>query len=397
MMKTMFRVGAVAAAALLWGAASAPAQTVKLGLILTYSGDSARLGQQIDDAVKLYVKLHEADLGGIKLDIIRRDDTGPSPETAKRLAQELITRDKVQMMAGLVFTPNFAAIAPILTDAHMPFVIMNAGTSSLTTLTPYVVRASFAAWQNGYSIGQWAAKHNIPQATTLVPDYTGGQDYEQAFIKGYTDAGGKVLQSIRFPLQSPDLVPYMQRIADSKPGALYIFDTSGAMATAIIKAFVDVGLDASKTKLLGPGDITDDAELHNFSNVTTQVVTALHYTVASDRPANKAFVAAWKKEYGLDSTPNFMSVGGWDGMDMVYAAIRARKGDMDPDKTMEVMRHYKSDASPRGPISIDPETRDIIQNVYIRELVRENGKLVNRDIDKIEAVKDPWKVINNKK
>lgn len=374
----------------------AAAQTVRLGFLGVYSGPFATLGEYIDKGAKLYMKEHADQLPkGVKIELIVRDAGGPNPDKAKQLAQEMIVRDKIQMLTGLVFTPNAFAIAPLVTEAKIPTAIMNAGTSAITTRSPYIARWSFTLWQSSYPFGQWAAK-KYKTAYILVSDFGAGHDSEEAFAKGFTDGGGKIVGRVRMPMQNPDFVPFMQRVKDTKPEILFAFIPAGKQATAIMKAFGDLALDKAGIKFTGPGDITTDEELPNMGDVALGAITAHHYSAAGDRPANKAFVAAWKKEYGENSTPNFMAVGGWDAMDAIYQAIREQKGKIDPDKTMAIWKRYKNQNSPRGPIYIDPETRDIVQNEYIREVRKVGGKLANVELETIPAVKDPWKEFNKK-
>jgi branched-chain amino acid transport system substrate-binding protein len=388
------RVVAAAACALLF-AGAASAQTIKIGVILTYSGPNASLGEYVDKGLSLYAKLHEKDLPqGVKIEIVRRDDTGPNPEVARRLAQELITRDRVNFLAGVIFTPNANAMAPLTAEAKVPFVIMNAAGTNTTVSSPYVTRTSFTLWQSSYPLGQWAAKQpNMKRAYTAVTDYAPGHDGEQGFIKGFTEGGGQMAGTVRMPIQNPDFVPFMQRVKDAKPDVLYVFIPAGRQATAIMKAYNDLGLKDAGIKLVGPGDITTDEELPNMGDVPLGVITAHHYAAALKNPQNQAFVAAWKKEYGADSTPNFMGAGGWDGMAAIFHAIKQQKGKVTPDGTMAALKGWKHD-SPRGPIMLDPETRDIIQNEYIREVKRVDGKLANVEFETIPMVKDPFKVLN---
>ncbi len=388
----------VVAAAFALVAAPAFAQTIKIGFISTYSGLNANLGEYMERGMRLYMKLHEKDLPpGVKLEILVRDDTGPNPDKARQVAQELIVRDKVQLLTGVIFTPNAMSMAPLVTEAKVPFVIMNAGTAVITTRSPYIARLSFTLWQSSYPLGTWAArKYN--NAYTLVSDFGPGHDAETAFNQAFAAGGGKVLASVRVPLQNPDWAAYMQRVKDAKPDTLFVFIPAGKTATAVMKNFGDLGLAQAGIKLIGPGDITTDEELVNMGDVALGVTTMFHYSAAGNRPANKAFVAAWKKEYGAKSVPNFISVGGWDGMDAIFSVIKAQKGKIDPDKTMELLKRYKNPNSPRGPISIDPETRDIVQNEYLREVRRVNGELVNVELETFAtAVKDPWKELQKKK
>jgi branched-chain amino acid transport system substrate-binding protein len=388
---------ALGMASLLGLAGPAAAQTVKVGFITTYSGPMAVLGDEMDKAVKLYMKLNADKLPpGVKVELITRDDGGPNPDKAKQIAQELIVRDKIQILAGMVWSPSAIALAPLTAEAKMPFVIMNAGSSVITTLSPYIVRTSFTLWQSAYPMGQWAAK-KYKRVYSIVSDFAAGYDSEAGFEAGFTAGGGEMVGKVRTPLANPDFVPFMQRAKDAKPDAVFTFIPGGPQATQIMKAFGDLGLDKAGIKFIGTGDLVTDEQLPNMGDAALGAITAHHYSLAGDRPANKAFVAAWRAEYGDKSIPDFLSVASWDGMDAIYYAIRTLKGDMDPDRTMAVLKTYKNPDSPRGPISIDPETRDIVQNEYIRETRRVDGRLENIEIETIFSVRDPWKQINNKK
>ncbi len=397
-MKTRSLFALTAALGLALGAASAFAQTVKIGFITSYSGLNANLGPYMERGMRLYLKEHAKELPpGVKIEFLIRDDTGPNPDKAKQLAQELIVRDKVNLLAGVIFTPNALAMAPLVTEAKVPFIIMNAGTAVITTRSPYIARLSFTLWQSCYPLGQWAAKR-FKRAYTMVSDFGPGHDCEDAFVRATKEAGGQVAGSVRVPLVNPDFVPYMQRVKDAKPDALMVFIPAGKTATAVLKAFGELGLSASGVKLIGPGDVTTDEELPNMGDVALGVLTVHHYSAAATRPANKAFVAAWKKEYGADETPNFVAVGGYDGMAAIMYVIKEQKGKLDPDRTMELLKQFKDPNSPRGPISIDPETRDIVQPEYLREVRRVGGALANVEIETLGvAVKDPWKELNKKK
>ncbi len=388
----------VAAYAFGFGAIEAPAQTIKVGFISSFSGLNADVGPIMEKAMKLYIEQHEKDLPpGVKVELLTRDDTGPNPDKAKQLAQDLIVRDKVQFLTGVIFTPNALAIAPLATEAKVPFVISNAGTSMITTKSPNIVRVSVTLWQSSNPLGTWAAKH-FKRAYTLVSDYGPGYDAEEAFSKAFRAGGGTVVGSVRVPVINPDFAPFLQRVKDEKPDTLFVFVPAGATATAVMKAFGDVGLKAAGVKLIGPGDLTDDVELDNMGDVALGVETAFHYSDAADRPANKAFIAAWKKAYGENSRPNFTAVGSYDSMDAIFYAIREQKGKIDPEKTMELLKHYKNPQSPRGPIAIDPETRDIVQNEYLRKVRKVGGHYVNVELETIAtALKDPWKELNNTK
>jgi branched-chain amino acid transport system substrate-binding protein len=386
---------ATALVALLASTDVAGAETVKVGVILTYSGPQASTGDQIDKGIKLYMSEHQGDLPpGVQVEIVKRDDGGPNPQAAKALAQELITRDGVQVLAGVVWTPNAVAIAPLATEAKVPFVVMNASAAGLTRLSPYIVRVSFTQWETALPMGTWAAKNNLKHAYTAVSDFAPGHDAEAAFIKGYGDAGGQVVGSVRFPLASPDFVPFLQRVKDAKPDALYIFVPSGAQATAVMKAYADLGLKDAGIALVGPMDIVPDYELPNMGTAPLGLVSSGNYSSAATRPQNQAFVAAWKKAYGESSVPDFMAVGGWDGMAAIYDLVKETKGKFTGDEAMAFLSHWKNPESPRGPIAIDPETRDVVQNIYIRRTQEVNGHLANVEIDTIPDLKDPWKALN---
>ena len=377
--------------------APAAAQTVRVGFLGVYSGAFAPLGEYIDKGAKLYMKNNADKLPpGVKIELVVRDAGGPNPDKAKQLVQEMVVRDKIQILTGLVFTPNALAIAPLATEAKLPTAIMNAGASVITTRSPYLARFSFTLWQSSYPLGQWAAR-KYKSAYILVSDFGAGHDSEAAFEKGFSDGGGQIVAKVRMPLQGPDFVPFMQRVKDTKPDILFAFIPAGKQATAIMKAYGELGLDKAGIKFIGPGDITTDEELPNMGDVALGALTAHHYSAAADRPANKAFVAAWRKEYGANSTPNFMAVGAWDAMDAIYQAIREQRGKIDPDKTMEIFKNYTNPNSPRGPIAIDPATRDIVQNEYIREVRRVGGQLANVEIETIPHVKDQWKELNKQK
>jgi branched-chain amino acid transport system substrate-binding protein len=378
------------------GAGPAIAQTVKIGLINTYSGPTATLGENIDRGIKLYQEQNKDKLPpGVRIELVTRDDGGPNPDKAKQLAQELIVRDKVQMLTGVVWTPNAMAIAPLTAEAKIPLAIMNAGASVITTRSPYIARFSFTLWQSAYPMGQWAAK-KYKRAYIAVSDFAPGHDSEAGFEKGFVDGGGQIVGKVRIPLANPDFVPFMQRAKDAKPEIVFGFVPAGRQATQIMKAYGDLGLAKDGIKFVGTGDIVTDEELPAMGDAPVGVITAHHYSAAADRPANKAFVAAWKKAYGEKSTPSFMAAAAYDTMDAIYQAVREQKGKIDPDRTMEIFKNYKNANSPRGPISIDPATRDIVQNIYIRETKMVNGQLANVEFETIPNVKDQWKELQKK-
>jgi branched-chain amino acid transport system substrate-binding protein len=396
---SFLRSGAVFGAAMMLASAMhspAAAETIKIGMILTYSGRDAALGEQIDRAVDLFVKLHEKDLPpGVKVELIKRDDTGVNPDLAKRLAQELILRDKVQILTGGQWTPNAMAVAALTKQAAVPFVTMTAGGSAVTLQSPYVVRTGWTLWQTSYPLGLWAGKQGFKNAYTVVSDFGPGHDGEAAFIKGFTESGGNIMGSVRIALKTTDYLPYFQKVKDANPDVVYVFNPGGPQAAAFMKAFDDIGLTKSKIKLVGPFDITFDNELSNMGRSPLGVITLGQYSPAATRKSNLDFVAAWEKEYGADSIPTPFAMAGWDGMHAIFDAIKAQKGKLDPQATMKFLRGWSDPNSPRGPIRIDANG-DLVQNLYMRRVEEKNGRLVNVELETVGEFGDPWKTFNAK-
>ncbi len=368
------------------------AQTIKIGLIGTYSGPGAAQGDQIEKGVRLYMKMNADKLPkGVKVEIIQRDDTGANPDVAKRVAQELIVRDKVQIITGIVWTPNLAAIGPLSAEAKIPVMSMNAAGAKVLNSSPYMARMSFTLCQSSYPAGLWAGR-KYKKAYTAVSDFAPGHEAEGCFIRGFKEAGGEIIGSVRIPFANPDFVPFLQRIKDAKPEVMFAFNPAGKQAAAMMKAYSDLDMAKANIKYLGTGDIVTDEELQGMGDAALGVTTVHHYSAAADRPATKAFVAAYKKEYGAELNPGFMVVGAWDAMDAIYGAIRAQGGKIDPQKTIDFWKTYTTTNSPRGAVSIDPDTRDVINPEYLREVRRVNGKLANVEIQVINtAIKDPLK------
>lgn len=379
---------------MLGGIGPTSAETVKVGVILTYSGRDAALGEQIDRAIDLFSKLHEKDLPpGVKVELVKRDDTGVNPSLAKRLAQELVLRDQVQILTGGQWTPNAMAVAALTKEAKVPFVTMTAGGSAVTLQSPYVVRTGWTLWQTSYPLAGWAAKQGWKKAYTVVSDFAPGYDGEAAFTKGFTEGGGTIVGSVRIPLATTDYLPYFQKVKDVNPDVVYVFNPGGPQATAFMKAFDDVGIIKSNIKLIGPSDITSDDELPNMGRSALGVVTLGQYSPAATRPSNVEFIAAWKKQYGADSTPTFFAIAGWDGMHAIYDAIKAQNGKIDPDATMKLLHQWSDPNSPQGPIHIDA-AGDLVQNLYLRRVEEQNGHLANVEFETIEQIADPWKTFN---
>jgi len=385
---------ALAAAALAVSPAKLVAQTVKIGIINSYSGFAAQPADQMRKGIDLYVKEHEKDLpAGVKIELVKRDDTA-KPDVGKRLAQELIARDQVNLLAGVILSPVAAAVAPLTAEAKVPLVDTNAAGAAIPRLSPYLVRVSFTLWQEGYPIGKWAAQQGWKTAYTAVSDFIPGHDAEAAFIKGFTDGGGKIVGSDRFPPTNPDFTPFIQRVKDARPDVAFLWVPAGQQATAIMKAAKNLGLHEAGINITSTQDLLPDEELPNMGDIALGLVTSGNYSADAKRPANAAFLAGWKSAYGHKAIPDFFSVDGWDGMAMIFDLIKATKGNFSADQAMAFFKIWKTPDSPRGPIAIDPATRDIVQNIYIRRVEKIDGKLADVEIQTIPMVKDPWKELN---
>jgi branched-chain amino acid transport system substrate-binding protein len=379
------------AASLFTAAGLAQSQdTVKLGLVAEFSGPFADYGGQMYNGMKAYIKQHGDTVAGKKIEIIQRDTTGPAPEVAKRLAQELVTRDNVDFLVGFGLTPNAMAVAPVATEAKKPMIIMNAATSIITTKSPYIARVSMTLPQVTQPMAIWAARNGIKNVYTVVADYGPGLDAEAAFTKAFTAAGGKMVGSVHTPLQNPDFAPFIQRVKDAKPEAVFLFLPAGAQGIAFMKAFNERGLAEAGIKLIATGDITDDGVLDAMGDPVLGLTTSFHYSAAHDSPENRAFRKAYEEANGTKMRPNFMAAAGYDGMAAIYEALKKTGGSTDGDKVMAALKGMKI-ASPRGPITIDPETRDVVQTIYIRKVEKVNGGLYNVEFDKYPDQKDPGK------
>jgi branched-chain amino acid transport system substrate-binding protein len=377
---------AIAAAMLAVSSANAQ-QTVKIGLIMAYSGQFADTAAQMDNGIKLYMKQHGDTVAGKKIEIIRKDTGGPSPDVAKRLAQELIVRDHVDILAGFTLTPEALGAADISAEAKKFMVVMNAATSIITAKSPYVARTSLTIPQLENAFGLWAYKSGIRKVYTMVSDYGPGIDAETWFTKGFKDAGGQIVGSVRMPIANADFSAFVQRARDVDPEAIFIFIPGGTQPMAMTKAMQERGFPPSK--ILGQGEITmDDNALKSMGDGALGIRTVFHYSWEHKSPMNEAFVKAYRA--GFNRSPDVFSIGGWDGMHLIYETLKKTGGKADGDSLIAAAKGMKWE-SPRGAISIDPDTRDIVQNVYIRQVEKADGKVQNVEIDKIENVKDPAK------
>ena len=377
-------------AALLFAATPAGAQgSVKIGLIMPYSGQFADTATQMDNAIKLYVKQKGDTVAGRRLEFVRKDTGGVAPDVAKRLAQELVVRDKVDILAGFILTPNALAASDVSAEAKKFMVIMNAATSIITTKSPYSARTSVTPPQLNESFGTWAYNSGIRRIYTMVSDFGPGIDAEGAFHRAFKEAGGDIIGSVRFPVANPDFSAFVQRAKDLNPEAIYIWVPGGVQPAAIGKTLAERGVDPRKTRILGQGELTEDEARKSMGDASLGIITVYHYDHNHDSALNREFVKAFRAEYG-GRNPNIYSIGGYDGMHLIYEALKKTGGNTDGDALIAAAKGMNWE-SPRGPIMIDPETRDIVQTVYIRRVEKAGGQLVNVEFDKVENVKDPVK------
>src|SRR5215831_3190837 len=382
--------GVVAAAALSLVLPAFAAEPVKIGVVAPFSGVSADFGNQIQAGMNAWMKIHGDTVAGRKIELLIRDTGGPNPEVAKRLAQELVTRDKVDFLAGFGYTPEALATAPIATEAKKPMVIMNAATSIITTKSPYIVRFSMTLPQVSAPMATWAAKNGIKKVYTIVTDFGPGIDAEKQFTATFKAAGGEIVDSVRTPLRNPEFGPYIQRIKDAKPEAVFVFVPAGEQSVAFMKAFEERGLREAGIKIVATGDLTDDNVLQAIGEPLLGVITSFHYSAYHQSPENAAFRKAFAEVAKNLQRPNFMAVGGFDGMAAMAEVVKKLGNDIDGDKAMEILKNMKF-TSPRGPIAIDPATRDIVQTIYIRRVEKVGDQYYNVEFDKFPDVKDPGK------
>ncbi|HKM87321.1 MAG TPA: ABC transporter substrate-binding protein [Xanthobacteraceae bacterium] len=366
--------------------------TVKIGFILPMTGQQQSTGIQESAGAKLYMAQHGDTVAGKKIELIIRDDAAV-PDNTKRIAQELIVNDKVAFVAGFGITPTALAVAPLATESKTPEIVTAAGTSIITEKSPYIARTSFTLAQSCVPMADWAAQNGIKKVVTMISDYGPGIDAEKSFTAEFKKRGGDVIEAIRFPLANPDFAPFLQRAADQKPDAIFVFVPSGQGGT-FVKQFVERGLDKAGIKIIGPGDVMDDDLINGMGDAVIGTVTAHLYSADHDSAMNKAFVAAFEKANN-GKRPNFMAVGAYDGMHLMYEALKKTGGKTDGDSLIAAMKGMSWE-SPRGPISIDPQTRDIVQNIYVRKVEKKNGELYNVEFATFTAIKDPVKAAEQK-
>lgn len=364
--------------------------TIKVGVIASFSGPFADYGKQMQGGIKAWMAQHGDSVAGKKIQIIYKDTTGPSPEIAKRLAQELVVRDKVDFLAGFGLTPEALAVAPIAQQAKKPMIIMNAATSIITTKSDYIARFSMTLPQISAPMGDWALKNKIRNVATVVADYGPGIDAEKAFSDRLVKNGGKIVEAIRVPLRNPEFAPFIQRIKDAKPDAVFVFVPAGEQSIAFMKGYRERGLAAAGIKVIATGDLTDDHVLPAMGDNTLGVITTFHYSAAHKSPENDAFLKNFAATNPQGGRPNFMAVAAYDGMNAIYQVSNKLGGKIDGDKAMAVLKGMNIQ-SPRGPISIDPATRDVVQTVYVRKVEKVNGEPYNVEFDQFPNLKDPGK------
>jgi branched-chain amino acid transport system substrate-binding protein len=369
--------------------AVAQAQDVKVGIVAPFSGPYASWGKEYQRGIDLFLEEHNGKHGNPKVTVLTRDTGGVNPSRARQLAQELVVRDQVVVLGGEMFSPNLLAIADVATESKTPFIIFNGATSFITDKSPYFVRPTFTMWSFIYPFGEWAVKQGYKKGAILVADFAAGEDAIEAFTKGYEAAGGQMATVIKVPLSTTDFSTYLQRLREAKPDAAYMFFPVGPLSIGLVKAFYDRGLDKAGIQLLG-GTETGEQELPAIGDAAIGAITALVYGPFLDNPKNKAFLETYRTKFGKDELPSFSTVAAYDGMELMFEMLRKTGGKKDADKMIAAVGNYKWE-SPRGPVSIDPKTREMVQNLYIRRVEKNSdGILFNREFHTIADVKDPW-------
>jgi branched-chain amino acid transport system substrate-binding protein len=357
----------------------------KIGLLLPMTGPFQSTGWQANAAVQLFLKQRGSAVAGKKIEVVLKDDGGVT-DAAKRIAQELIVLDKVDILLGFGLTPIALAVAPLATEAKVPMIVTVASTSVVVDRSPYIVRTIQTIPQIANVIGGWAAKNGIKSAVSIVSDYAPGLDAEKWIGQSFEQAGGKMIERLRPPLVNPDFAPFLQRARDASPEAIFAFVPAGVGAI-FAKQFIERGMDKSGIKIVAMSDVMDDDVLNGMGDAVLGVISGGPYAVAHKSPQNKAFVEAFKAANG-NRRPNIVSVAAYDGMELIYRALEATKGASDGPALVNAMKGMQWE-SPRGPISIDPATRDIVQNIYMRKVERLDGELHNVEFETTPAVKDP--------
>lgn len=384
--------GALLAAGAVVAAPAVAQQEVKVGLLGSFTGPYAIWGKQYQEGVDLFLEQNKGRVGNMRVTVLTRDVGGPNPQRARQLAQELVVRDEVAVLMGLEFTPTVLAVQEVIDQAKIPFVIFNSGTSSVTRRSQMYVRPAFTQWSVSLPTAKWAAENGVKRAVIVAADFAPGHDALAAYDKGFKDAGGTIIGEVRVPMGTTDFSSYLQRVRDMNPEGVFMFMPVGPMSGGFIKAFAERGLLKQGIRLM-TGAETQEFDLPAIGDAAIGVISALHYGPYLDNPQNKAFVEAYKAKYGKDAVPSIASVAAYDGMRVVARMLEATGGKRDGAKMVDAVKGMKWD-SPRGPVFIDPATREIVQNIYVRRVEKVNGVLINRAFATLPAVKDPWLEMN---
>lgn len=388
-MKSSFRqvTALIAGCVLLGGTGSANAEEVRVGVIASFSGPYSSWGKHIKEATELYLAQQKGMVGKHTVKVIYKDVGGNNPARARQLAEELVVRDRVQYIAGLEFTPTALAVADVATQAKVPTIINNSGTSGILAKSPYLLRSGYTQWMVATPLAKWTAEQGGKKVFLAAADYAPGHDAINSYKKSFTAAGGTIVSELRIPMNTTDFSTYMQKVKEAKPDYVYMFMPVGPLSVSFIKAYVERGLEKDGIKLLATAE-TEESELPGYGGAAAGIVTALHYSPASATAANKHFVDALKQKFGQDRIPNVGSISAYDAMHMVFQMIKATDGKPDGAKAMASIKNYSWE-SPRGPVKVDPNTRELIQNIYIRRVEKTGQGYVNNPIKTYPAIKDP--------
>jgi len=383
----MLKPTLIAAFALL-ASTAAWADTIKIGVVGPFSGPAALQGKNFQAGIEAWFALHGNSVGEHDIEVVYRDLPSADPAQSAALSQELVIGEGVQYLAGYYYTPDALAAAPILQEANVPMVVFNAAASSIVNASPLVVRTSFTTWQTSTPMATVARERGISKVITIVADYGPGIDAETAFASGFSGQGGTIVESVRVPMTTIDFSPIMQRVRDSGAEAIFTFLPSGPATLAFLRAYAENGLRAQGVQLLATGDVTQEPDLGALGDNAVGVLTTYHYAVSHDSPENKAFVEAASAAIGDPTQLTFPAVGAFDGMYVITKMIEATGGQQDAVKAVEAVKGL-SWISPRGPVSIDPDSRHVTQNIYLREVTNVAGTFINKEIQTFEKQGDP--------
>jgi branched-chain amino acid transport system substrate-binding protein len=371
-------------------ALAAPSAPFKIGIIWSYTGGGPTSGPELDGAMAAFQKVHGDTVAGRKVVIVRRDDTGVNPETARRLAQELVVQDKVDMIAGMIFTANAMTVGAISNEAKTPVMLVNSVATGLLPKFPFMTRWSFTTLELTDVLGKWAAKNGYKNIYTIYHDNQSGVDANVGFTRAFEGAGGKIVGVSPVPLTAGDFSAYVERAKDAKPDALFVFLLAGGVSAQFLKQLDAAGVQKAGIKIISTGDLVSENNLPQMGDPAIGIVSAYHYSSTHDSALNKQYVREATAIMKGNPYPSFAGCAIWDILTATYRALAVQGGNWEPEKTLAFLKTYKAE-SPRGPIAIDPETRDIVQNVYLRRVEKKNGVLVNTEFATYPMVKSPEK------